>query len=322
MSYNIAITSYFISTESSNPLRESYLIPYFRKIQQERNQILRFFAVDWWSLKSDGTIRVLDILDNKIIDNYQVCLFHLVHIFRLGYFTTKDIPFTTKWLEFESRLNILAKVGVNCVNPVNTLKYHLSKEYLLFLQDTGLPVIPTKKLSSSLSYQDIMNECADYFKIIKPINGECGKLVYHIDEITYEDIKHYKDQSSHILLQPFISEIHQGEISIVYIGRKFFCAALKRPKFGNFRTNGPHVGATITKYEPSIQEINLGLMVLEIFPQKLEIFRLDYVITSQGPLIMEIEAIDPSYYTTFNIMCAQRLSDFYIEYLNKGLCYE
>ena len=248
MSYNIAITSYFISTESSNPLRESYLIPYFRKIQQEYYQILRFFAVDWWSLKSDGTIRVLDILDNKIIDNYQVCLFHLVHIFRLGYFTTKDIPFTIKWLEFESRLDIL--------------------------------------------------------------------------EITYQDIKHYKNQSSHILLQPFISEIHQGKISIVYIGRKFFCAALKRPKFGNFRTNRPHVGATITKYEPSIQEINLGLMVLEILPQKLEILRLDYVITSQGPLIMEIEAIDPSYYTTFNIMCAQRLSDFYIEYLNKGLCYE
>ena len=322
MSYNIAITSYFNYNEPNSSLRKDCFIPYFRELEQNNNQALKFFAVDWWSLKPDGTIKVFDILNHRVIDNFQIHLFHLVHIFRLGHFTIKTATLKTKWREFESRLNILAKARINCINPIDSLRYHLDKEYLLFLQDNGIPVIPTKKLSTSSSYKDIIKECADYFKIIKPINGECGKLIYHTNELTPKDIEYYRTQTSHILIQPFIPEIHQGEVSIIYIGKKFFCAALKKPKNGEFRANGPHIGTTITTYDPSSEEINLGLTLLEILPKKLEIFRLDYIITPKGPLIMEVEALDPYYYTQFDISCAQKLSDFYIEYLNKGLNYE
>ena len=316
MSLNIAITASFKKAQHNNFLRENYLVSSFKCIQKTKKQP-RFFALNWWSLQPGGIAEVLDLFNGEIIPQYDIRSFDLVHIFKLGYHPIKEISLMKKWLDFESRLAILNAANIICINSIETLKYLLNKEYLFYLKEKGLPIIQTKKIATPLNHAQLLKECGDFYKIIKPINGECGRMVRHITHLSPENILEYNMHTSDVLLQPYIHEVQQGEISIIYICKKFSHAVIKVPGKNNFKANGPHVGAWVSKYDPSAQEINLGLQVMQVFPKDLEIFRLDYVKTKLGPLIMEIEALDPNYYTDFNEMHAKKLYTNYIDYLKR-----
>lgn len=314
MSCNIGITTQFLWSTKNKLLKQKALIPFF-EIIQGIDFSLKIFAINWWSLQPDGTAEVFDVSAKKVVKCSIDKTFDLIHIFKLGYPPVKSTPFSEKWTNFESKLKIIEKANIPCINPVQTLRYFINKEYLLYLQRQGVRVISTKKVSSLLSYQQLIAECGDFYKIIKPINGECGKLVRHINEISPTNLNEYAKNSCSLLLQPYVSEIEQGEISIIYIGSKFSHAVIKKPSEGSFKCNGPHVGATINPYNPSAEEIRIGLTIRDIFQYKLEIFRFDYVITSTGPLIMEVEVLDPNYYTKLDPFCAEKLYNFYITYL-------
>lgn len=311
---NIGLTASFDWIDPNNPFRDKCLISFFEVLQQISYE-LKIFAFDWWSVQTDGAAKIFEVSNKKILETNVYEKFDLIHVFKLGYSSVKNATLNNKWQEYNVVLNILEKSKALFINPIPTLRYGFNKKYLFDLVDKGLPIIPTKKISAELNYHQLINECDGFFDIVKPINGECGKLVRRIAEIDVLNVKDYFQNSNEILLQPYIAEIESGEISLLYIGKKFSHGVLKKPAVNDFRANGPHVGATIIDYFPSLMEIDLGYLVATAFSKELDVYRVDYVLTKNGPLIMEVEVIDPGYYRELDFFCAEKLCDLYLDKL-------
>src|ERR1700691_2175978 len=138
MKFNIALTAYFNQEKYSNYLREEYLITHFKDIQFF-NKELQFFALNWWSINTNGFAEVFDLNKGRFISQFDVRNLSLIHVFKLGYHPDKKVLLNTKWKDFESKLKLLEQYNIPHINPIETLKYQLNKEYLIDLNKKGLP---------------------------------------------------------------------------------------------------------------------------------------------------------------------------------------
>lgn len=96
---------------------------------------------------------------------------------------------------------------------------------------------------------------------------------------------------SDAIVQPFIPEIVNGEVSLLYFGGRFSHAVIKKAIAGDFRSH-PIWGASVEKHEPSVEELRVGETVLNAMDPT-EYARIDMVKTSKSPLIIEVELIEP-----------------------------
>jgi glutathione synthase/RimK-type ligase-like ATP-grasp enzyme len=98
------------------------------------------------------------------------------------------------------------------------------------------------------------------------------------------------------LVQEYVPEIvENGEVSLFYFGGKFSHAVSKKPKPGDFRAHSIW-GAEVSVCKPSEEEITVGLDCLEVVGHPIEYARIDYIPTSTGPKIIEVELIDPAFF--------------------------
>ena len=101
----------------------------------------------------------------------------------------------------------------------------------------------------------------------------------------------YKCPPGDVIVQKFIPEIVNGEVSLLYFGGELSHAVIKRAKVGDFRSHRFY-GASVEKHAPSIDELRIGELVLGVM-EHTEYARIDMVNTSRGPLVIEVELIEP-----------------------------
>ena len=100
-----------------------------------------------------------------------------------------------------------------------------------------------------------------------------------------------KEAGQKILIQPYINEIVNGEISLVYIDSEFQYALERHPKIFHERI------PTKCKKNISEQLIEFGKIVLNKMNYSNNLFtRVDLVIVNNKPKIMEVEVIEPYLY--------------------------
>ena len=123
-------------------------------------------------------------------------------------------------------------------------------------------------------------------------------------------------RTSGALVQEFIPEIRdRGEVSLVYAGRVFSHAVLKRAADGDFRVQKDFGGA-VTPLVPSTGLLEFGEAVMAQVPASCAYARVDIVESARGPLLMELELIEPELYFTIVPGSAERMARVIVDRLD------
>ena len=98
---------------------------------------------------------------------------------------------------------------------------------------------------------------------------------------------------SDTIVQPYVPEItSRGEVSLIYFGGRYSHSVVKKVKEGDFRAH-PIWGARVELYTPTETEIEVGYKALSHAPDDSHYARLDLVPSAAGPLLIELELVDP-----------------------------
>jgi len=159
-------------------------------------------------------------------------------------------------------------------NPADTLRWNSEKTYLRELAEAGVRTIPTA-WEGEVPWDDA---------IVKPTvaGGSLGlRRATKGAPIAPGEIA-----------QPFLREIEDGELSLVFFDGEFSHAIRKTPAEGDIRVQPQH-GGVVTPAEPTAEELAIATGVLDAAGRDLLYARVDLV--GDGMLI-ELEAIEPRFF--------------------------
>ncbi|PSJ42997.1 ATP-grasp domain-containing protein [Allosphingosinicella deserti] len=191
-----------------------------------------------------------------------------------------------------------AAAGVRLHNPASVLIWNSDKAYLGRLGERGVPVVPTvyaERIDAAL-----LEETARIFGtdrlVAKP----------RISAGAWETIRWSPGDpltggpSGPAMIQPYLAQIEsEGEVSILYFGGRFSHAIAKRPQPGDFRVQ-PEYDGIITAHVPTRDERAVAERVLAQIEEPLLYARVDLVHGPSGPMLIEIELIEPDLYLGYD----------------------
>jgi len=198
---------------------------------------------------------------------------------------------------FRSWVEGLQSWGKPVLNPVRTMLWNMDKRYLLEV-GRHAPIIPTElildptaeKISETIARLGLTDA------IVKPIIGASSFHNYRLrGEADYDQLR-AEDLPRAMFLQPCMPSIEsEGEYSLMFFDGVFSHAVLKRPAKGDHRAQ-EEFGGTADPVTPSEALLAVGQLAVGSSPDLPAYARIDLVNSACGPLIMEIELIEPELY--------------------------
>jgi len=204
---------------------------------------------------------------------------------------------------FLKRLDEIETAGTSLFNDGDVIRANMDKGYLAELARRGAPVPPTLSVEACspeviLASFDSLN--ADEI-IIKPRIGAGAWRQARLkrgEPVPSADVL----PPAAALIQPFLPAVtEEGELSLLYFGGRFSHALIKRPKAGDYRTQGQHgaVETGIDAPEGALEAAEAVLAKADGTP--LTYARVDLVRGADGNwLLMELELIEPWLYLTLD----------------------
>ena len=196
-------------------------------------------------------------------------------------------------------------------NPLETLLWNADKRYLGELEDAGI-ALPFTRWFEPGERPD-----ADAFlrlagvprAVLKPrVSG--AAYATHVMEVGTRlgDAQWAPLEAVGSLLQAFVPEIAGGEVSLVYLDGEFSHAAHKLPAAGDYRVQVDH-GGTVEPFTPDAALRAFADRVLAAVSRPWLYARVDVVRTASGPVLMELELLEPDLFFTEAPAAAGRLAD-------------
>lgn len=197
--------------------------------------------------------------------------------------------------EFEYWIKSL-RPGARLVNPAETVLWNMDKLYLREIAERGIPIPTTRWYAPG--------ERPDFKRFLKEAGAECVVLKPRISatafgthllneatELSSEEWKLVTDSGA--VLQAFVPEVRsEGEISLIYFAGRFSHAVRKRTASGDFRVQSDFGGSLDSMFaSPALR--TFGEKVLEAARHAWLYARVDLIETSNGPILMELELIEP-----------------------------
>lgn len=194
-------------------------------------------------------------------------------------------------------------------NPPELVRWNTDKRYLAELDGGGLPVPPTLLIAPGGNVPEFHDEV-----VIKPVVGagarDTGRFTpdARSEALTLLDRLGRNDEIA--MVQPYLSEIERfGETGVMIFGGEFAYALKKRAFLPPDRVApADETGIAAAMSDESLvqlgeadpSEIELALATVGWLAERfgeLPLFaRIDTLLTSQGPVLMEVEATEPSLY--------------------------
>ena len=190
--------------------------------------------------------------------------------------------------EFASWLDL---VGPRLVNAVDLVRWNIRKTYLGELAAAGFPVVPT-------TFVDAGVVRADERVVVKPVVSASAHETFVLEPGESREV-------CDAMVQPFVEAIHDGEWSLIAIDGQYAHAMLKRAKPGDFRVQRDH-GGTAVPADPPKELIALAEELVAWLPERPAFARVDLV---NGPLLMELELIEPELFLDVAPESAEKLAD-------------
>lgn len=218
--------------------------------------------------------------------------------------------------QFWQWLRALEEANLPVENPVSVMQWLSHKSYLLDLAALGIPVVPTHMVYRGHPMPDHLG-LEDYPQgvVWKPcISGSAQGLVLITDQAMGEDADHRLEQEvaqNDYLYQPFIPEIQtHGEWSLIYLDGHYSHSVHKTTAEDSILVHGEYGGRLRFDDPPEeIRQASDSLMeeLSHAFarhqhgedvshhspPFPLLYLRLDWMVTGSGPLLSELEGVEP-----------------------------
>ena len=195
-------------------------------------------------------------------------------------------------------------------NPIELVRWNAHKSYLLDLEAAGVPIVPTRLVASTATPALRARALGtDTEVVIKPAVSGGAQGTLRIDPRDPRAGAHLSAllQFGEALVQPFVSAVRAGEVSLVYLQGVFSHAVLKTPAAGDYRVQVRY-GGTVAVHEPTPGELALGTMALNALPQPALYARIDMV-GGEEPRLMEAELIEPELFLPLARGAAARYAD-------------
>lgn len=197
-------------------------------------------------------------------------------------------------------------------NHAQVLEWNSGKNYLLQLQKAGIPMPPTILIEreTGLDLGDLLRDKNWCEIVVKPTvsvgslglrrfkqgDPEAEKHCVRITRDGFTDSvlgTSFTFPPCDALVQPFVPDIFStGEASLIFFGGKLSHSVIKKVKPGDFRAH-PGFGATVNLYDASGSEVKCAQDAMSLAPIKPEYARIDMIPGVDGPLLLEMELIEP-----------------------------
>lgn len=186
-------------------------------------------------------------------------------------------------------LATLPRWGSSLQNPFPVIAGNVAKRYLIALAEAGVPVVPTRLLTAGETLGAATGRI-----VLKPeiAAGADGVGLFDADDPAAAAHLETLYERGDVLLQPYLESVQDGERSLIYLGGEFSHAVRKVPAGGDFRVQVEHGGVT-TPHTPTAAELRVAEASLAQVGHDLLYARVDLVATPDGPLLMELELIEP-----------------------------
>ncbi len=182
-------------------------------------------------------------------------------------------------------------------NPPATVLWNMDKIYLRDLADRGVPLPPTHwtEPGERPGVDGFLARTGAAAAVVKPRISATAWGTRLLDagaDLEGADIQPLLSWGA--VVQAFVPEIRtRGELSLVYVDGRFGHAARKRPAAGDFRVQS-EFGGGIEPCDVGNEELAFGEAVLAAAPYAWLYARVDLVQSESGPVLMELELIEPS----------------------------
>jgi glutathione synthase/RimK-type ligase-like ATP-grasp enzyme len=203
----------------------------------------------------------------------------------------------TKSDAFINWLKYIRDNKIMMLNSADVVLQNIHKFYLRDFEKEGIRIIPTifsdRREPASL---DTLKQKQWYSVVIKPAisAGSYQTKTYNVNELSQQSLDELLSGNDW-LIQPFLPEIEQGELSMIFINGKFSHAAIKKPKDGDFRVQRQYGG----KYQlihPDASLLAVAEKVVARASLQLLYARVDGVMINNEFHLMELELIEPDLY--------------------------
>jgi glutathione synthase/RimK-type ligase-like ATP-grasp enzyme len=207
-------------------------------------------------------------------------------------------------------------------NPADVIAWNSDKTYLHDLADAGIPVVPTTFVAPGHSAP--LPVSGEF--VVKPSVGAgsmgAGRFAVDAVEAAHAHVATLHDAGRIVMVQPYVSDVDTaGETALIYVEGRFSHAIGKGAMLPPQMTNPLHEVCSETLYmfeqvaarEPSAAELALGERVIRLLRDRLgsELLyaRVDLLPTPAGPVVIELELIEPSLFLGYDAGAADRFAD-------------
>lgn len=176
---------------------------------------------------------------------------------------------------------------------------NIDKVYLQQLEARGVAIPQTRWIErpDAAAIRDAMNGAGWSKAVLKPRIAATAYGTFLVPsgvDVADDDLA--PARASGALLQEFLPEIaEQGETSLVYCDGVFSHAVIKHARSGDFRVQ-KDFGGSVELITPRPELLTFADRVMATVPQPCLYARVDLVATARGPLLMELELIEPELY--------------------------
>jgi glutathione synthase/RimK-type ligase-like ATP-grasp enzyme len=196
-------------------------------------------------------------------------------------------------------------------NPIALVRWNMRKDYIGRLAAASVRVPQTYFVAcETAAIERVLAESGWSRAVVKPMTGASG---YSVELVTPERVGESvsrlaaEARLSGVLVQEFLPEIADGELSLIYFDGVFSHAVRKRPPQGEFRVNS-RFGATRSAETPSREVTEQGAAALRALPELPLYARVDGVVRDGGLILIEVEVLEPALFLEFDPPSAERFA--------------
>jgi len=198
-------------------------------------------------------------------------------------------------------------------NPAPVVAWNTHKQYLVDLAARGVPVVPTRVLGagSRTTLGAVRDETGWEDMVVKAAVAQTGRYLMRVPPERSEAGERHLGRllpAEDMLVQPFLSGVaSEGETSLVFVDGAFSHAAHKRAAPGDFRVHDDFDG-TIDAVTPTSAQREVAEAALAAVDMPLLYARVDLVPGPEGPVVMELELVEPDLYLATSAGAPERLA--------------
>ena len=201
---------------------------------------------------------------------------------------------------FISWLKTIRDYRIPLSNSVDVVLGNMHKFYLRDFERNGVTVIPTlfSDRNSPISLQ-LLKDRQWANVVVKPAvsAGSYQTAIHSVTDLTEEGFNTLISENDW-LIQPFVPEIKDGELSLIFFNGKYSHGVIKKPREGDFRVQKQY-GGLYQSFDPDAELLQVADSIIQQIRQPLLFARVDGVMINDKFHLMELELIEPDLYLEF-----------------------